>query len=49
MKSAEPAIFKNIQIGEYQISYLRDGEKYTIPPYPCFTQEKWEDEEQCLK
>ena len=31
MKLAEPAIFQSITLGEYKITYLPDGEGYSIP------------------
>ena len=43
MKSAEPAPFQQIQLGEYKVTYLPDGEGYTIPTfsYHGSTDEDW--------
>ena len=43
MKSAEPADFQSINLGEYKVTYLPDGEGYTIPPisFHGSTEEDW--------
>ena len=43
IKSAEPANFKSIKLGEYKVTYLPDGEGYTIPSlaYPSSTDDDW--------
>ena len=43
IKSAEPANFKSIKLGEYKVTYLPDGEGYTIPSlaYRGSTDDDW--------
>ena len=43
MISAQPASFQSIQLGEYKITYLPDGEGYTIPSlsYHGSTEDDW--------
>ena len=43
MISAQPARFQSIQLGEYKITYLPDGEGYTIPSlsYHGSTEDDW--------
>ena len=45
MKSAQPAVFQSITLGEYKITYLPDGEGYTIPSlsYHGSTEEDWKN------
>ena len=42
-KTAEPAPFQSIQLGEYKVTYLPDGQGYTIPTfaYHGSTNEDW--------
>ena len=50
IKYAEPAIFQSIQIGEYKVTYLPDGEGYTIPSfaYHGSSEEDWKKLRQYL-
>jgi len=50
MKSAEPAIFQSIKMGEYKVTYLPDGEGYTFPTlaFPGTTEEDWKNKKQYL-
>ena len=45
MKSAQPASFQSITLGEYKITYLPDGEGYTIPSlsFHGSTEEDWKN------
>ena len=45
MKSAEPAVFQSITLGEYKVTYLPDGEGSTIPSfsYHGSTEEDWKN------
>ena len=40
VKYAEPAPFQKINLGEYKITYLPDGEGYTIPLFVIMVQLK---------
>ena len=50
MKSAEPAVFQSITLGEYKVTYLPDGEGSTIPSfsYHGSTEEDWKNLKQYL-
>ena len=50
IKSAQPAPFQRITLGEYKITYLPDGEGYTIPTfaYHGSTEEDWKKYKQYL-
>jgi 2,4-dienoyl-CoA reductase-like NADH-dependent reductase (Old Yellow Enzyme family)/glyoxylase-like metal-dependent hydrolase (beta-lactamase superfamily II) len=50
MKSAEPADLQSIKMGEYKVTYLPDGEGYTIPSfsYHGSTEEDWKKLKQYL-
>ena len=50
MKYAEPAPFQKINLGEYKITYLPDGEGYTIPlfAYHGSTEEDWKKDKEYL-
>ena len=45
MKLAEPAIFQSITLGEYKVTFLPDGEAFTIPSfsYHGSTEEDWKN------
>ena len=45
MKSSQPAAFQSITLGEYKITYLPDGEGYTIPSlsFHGSTEEDWKN------
>ena len=50
MKTAEPAVFQSIKMGEYKVTYLPDGEGYTIPSftYHGSIEEDWKNRKEYL-